>query len=46
MMVRNERAIDIAVLSDTVDVSSLLTDHHAVEFSMQLSRPDMIVSSR
>ena len=43
---RNERAIDIAVLSDTVDVSSLLTDHHAVEFSMRLSRPDMIVSSR
>ena len=33
------RNSDIAVLSDTVNVSSL-TDHHAVEFSMRLSKPD------
>ena len=33
---------NIAVLSDTVNVSSLLTDHHAVEFSMRLSEPDSV----
>ena len=36
------RNSDNAVLSDTVNVSSLLTDHHAVEFSMRLSKPDSV----
>ena len=36
------RNFDIAVLSDTVNVSSLLTDHHTVEFRMRLSKPDSV----
>ena len=36
------RNSDIAVLSGTVNVSSPQTDHHSVEFSMQLSKPDSV----